>query len=94
MKIYIIILQEEAIQDMQDAYDWYEEQLLNLGEEFLEEVYKIFEKIKRNPQHFGIAFNEFRNVRLKRFPYLIIYKIESNKVYINSIRHIRRKPKF
>ena len=94
MRTFVIILQEEAIKDMQDAYDWYEEQLLNLGEEFLNEIYKAFDKLKRNPQHFGFAFAEFRNARLKRFPYLVIYKIEGNKVFINSIRHIKRKPKF
>ena len=88
-----IYLQEEAIIDIQEAYFWYESQLRNLGGEFLEELNAVLEKLKQTPQYFGYSFDEFRDARLKRFPYLIIYKIEGNKVYINSVRHIRRKPK-
>jgi hypothetical protein len=87
-----IHLQEEAIIDIQNSYFWYESQLKNLGEEFLEELYVIFEKLKQNPQYFGYSFDEFRDARLNRFPYLVIFKIEGNKVYINSVRHIRRTP--
>jgi len=32
---YSIFVQTEAQQDIQKAYDWYEEQLPSLGEEFL-----------------------------------------------------------
>jgi ParE toxin of type II toxin-antitoxin system, parDE len=87
-----IYFQEEAIIDIQDTYYWYESQLKNLGEEFLDELNAVLEKLKTNPQYFGYSFDEFRDARLKRFPYLIVYKIERNKVYINSIKHIRRKP--
>ena len=50
---YSIFVQTEAQQDIQQAYDWYEEQLSDPGEEFLEEMYSIFEKLKENPQYFG-----------------------------------------
>jgi len=88
-----IIFQEEAVVDIQDTYFWYESQFKNLGEEFLEELDIIIEKLQQNPQYFGYSFDEFRDARLKRFPYLVIFKIEGNKVYINTVRHIRRKPR-
>lgn len=91
---FTLLLQDEAIRDMQDAYDWYEDQLVNLGEEFLEELHAVLDKLKQRPTQYGFYFDEFRTVRLKRFPYLIVYKIQGAKVFINSIRHIKRKPRF
>lgn len=84
---YKIILQKEAIEDMQTAYDWYEIQLATLGDDFLNELYSVFDKLKENPQHYSIIFNEFRSVGLKRFPYRIVYKIDKNIVYINMVKH-------
>jgi hypothetical protein len=56
---FVILLQEEALHEMQKAYDWYEVQLTNLGQEFLEELYAQFDKLKQNPTHYGFCFNEF-----------------------------------
>ena len=89
---FAIILQEEAIDDIQEAYNWYENQLTYLGEEFLEELYEVFDKLKQHPNHYSFIFNEFRSAGLKRFPYRIIYKIQGKKIFINSIRHKRQKP--
>jgi toxin ParE1/3/4 len=89
-----LIFQEEALIDIQDAYHWYEEQLSDLGEEFLTELNVVLDNLKHNPQYFSYIFEEYRDARLKRFPYLVIYKIEAKKVYINSVRHSSRKPRF
>jgi toxin ParE1/3/4 len=88
--LYKIVFQIEALQDIQDAYHWYESQLKDLGEDFLEELEKILTSLKQNPQYFGIAFDDFRDARLTRFPYLIVFKIEGKNVFINSVRHTRR----
>ncbi len=86
-----IIFQNEALVDVQEAYQWYEDQLQELGEDFLSELNEILEKLKQNPQYFGYAFDDFRDVRLKRFPYLVVFKISGRNVYINSVKHTKRK---
>ncbi|MDE3184563.1 MAG: type II toxin-antitoxin system RelE/ParE family toxin [Bacteroidota bacterium] len=35
----------------------------------------------------------FRRIKIKRFPYLIVYEIEKNTIIINSVRHGSRKSK-
>lgn len=85
-------MQEEAIEDARCAYSWYDDQLPGLGEGFLFELEMVFEKLKQHPQHYSFVFDDFRDVRLNRFPYLVIFKIEGRKVYINSIKHSKRKP--
>ena len=84
---YKIIFQNEALDDIQDAYDWYENQLPSLGDDFLLDLYAVIEKLKEHPLHYSLVFNEFRSVGLKRFPYRIIFKIDRINVYINMIKH-------
>ena len=91
--LYSVHIQHEAQQDIQDAYDWYEKQLPNLGERFLNDFYSMLDKISNHPEYYGFAFDDFRDAGLKNFPYLIVFKIMGNKVYINSVRHKKRKPK-
>ena len=56
-----IYFQQEAIIDIQDTYLWYENQLKELGEDFLEELNIIIDKLKQNPQFLGYSFDEFRD---------------------------------
>lgn len=89
-----IIFQQEALDDVQDGYSWYEDQLPGLGEDFLNELNTILEKLIQNPQYYGYLFDEFRDVRLKRFPYLVVFKIVNRKVFINSVKHCKQRPKY
>lgn len=91
---YTLHIQEEAQDDIQTAYNWYEEQLPDLGESFLDDLYSTLEKIAIHPEYFSFVFDDFRDASLKKFPYLVVFKIEATKVYINSVRHTKRKPKF
>ena len=91
--MFQLIIQEEALIDIQDTYVWHEEQLPNLGEDFLSELNIVFDKLKHHPQHYGYAFDDFRDVRINRFPYLVVFRIEKKKVFINSIKHTKREPR-
>ena len=76
-----------------EAYRWYEEQKAGLGEEFLEELDKYYDKLQSNPKYFGSAKNNFRQLSLKRFPYVIVYEIIKSEVVVFAVFHTRRNPK-
>ncbi|WP_082915168.1 type II toxin-antitoxin system RelE/ParE family toxin [Arachidicoccus ginsenosidimutans] len=92
--MYQVVLQSEAISDMQDAYDWYEEQRTGLGNEFVEEVEISLEKISEHPEYYSYVNDIYRRIKTNRFPYLIIYEIENNTVFVNSIMHGMRNSKY
>ncbi len=71
---YTIQLQTEALQDIKEAFDWYEEQRNGLGYELLEEIDKCYSKLSEHPQHYTYLNNVFRRIRVKRFPYLLSMK--------------------
>lgn len=90
---YKLVLQHEAILEMQEAFVWYEEQKKGLGHSFLEEVETCFQKICSNPQHYGMLNQWFRRSRVNGFPYIVVYEVGLDEVFISSVWHTSRLPK-
>ncbi len=91
---YDIILQEEAIIELRDAFEWYESQKQDLGFLFLKEVEICLEKLSLHPQYYTYINDTYRRIKVKTFPYVIIYETEETVVFINSVFHSKRKPKY
>jgi len=85
-----------AEDELSDAYDWYDEQLAGLGNEFYNEVSHYLNLIEANPFQFPVKYiEELRSASLNRFPFLIIYWIDeiNSVVYVDSIFHTSRNPR-
>ena len=68
-----LLLKAEAVQDMADAFNWYEEKRTGLGSEFLDEVEKLLDHITENPEHYQ-SHGNVRIAVLHRFPYRLYTK--------------------
>jgi plasmid stabilization system protein ParE len=91
---YSLVLQSEAIYDIQEAFEWYERQRTGLGLEFIMEIEGAHEKICNHPQYYKAINERYRRLKVNRFPYLIVYEVEETTIIVNSVRHTRRKPKY
>lgn len=91
---YTLVLQAEAIIDIQEAYEWYEEQKTGLGDEFLGELEIGQNKICNHPQYYYSVHEHFRRLKINRFPYVIVYEIEDDIIIVNAVRHTKKKPKY
>lgn len=93
--MYKLQIQNEAILEMQEAYDWYESQKRNLGYELLDEVESCLQKLEQHPQYYSRLNNRYKRIKTIRFPYLLIFEIEekSKTIYIVSFFHTSRNPK-
>ena len=49
---YKLLVKTEAIHDMTEAFDWYENKRTGLGAEFLDEVGECYDRITQNPEHY------------------------------------------
>jgi hypothetical protein len=49
---YHVVIKEDAYVDLQVAYDYYEEQSIGSGDDFLEKVKERIAYIKQYPLHF------------------------------------------
>jgi len=89
---YILEIKDHANLEIIEAYLYYEEKRLGLGEEFLEHLNVYFDRIIINPKHFPQKRKPYREAFIKRFPYLIIYEITNRKVIVYSIFNTWQNP--
>jgi hypothetical protein len=92
MKYSLEVKQEANLETIQ-VYLYYEEKRTGLGEEFLEHLDAYFDRIVANPKHFPEKRKPYREAFIKRFPFLIIYEIEKNKVIVYSVFNTWQDPK-
>ena len=88
-----LIIAPEAQQDVDEAYYWYENRRLGLGEEFLGCVDACIQAIRRMPELHAKVHEEYRRALVRRFPYAIFYEYTGGKVTVYGIFHASRDPK-
>lgn len=76
-----------------DAYDWYEEQQLGLGDRFLKELNGCYDKIESLPQSYAKIKSNFRQVVLQVFPYVVVFEILNHNVIVYAVFHTSRNPR-
>lgn len=87
-----IIIRPEAEKDLTEAFIWYEDKRRGLGFDFLLQVDAGLRFVVRNPEINAPAYKEVRRHIIKRFPYKIIYLVESHKVIVLGVIHGKRSP--
>ena len=82
----------EADQELLEAVQFYESREPGLGGRFLDGVESTIDSILENPEQFGVLDGDIRVAQLRRFPYGILYSIESNEILIVAVMHLHRRP--
>lgn len=81
-----------ARREFLDAVQFYESQAPGLGEELTEEFESALELLSSHPT-IGAQHREgTRRVLLGRFPFDVVYIIESDMILVVALAHHRRKP--
>ncbi len=89
---YEVILHERVVLKLEAAFNWYDDQQFGLGDDFIDEFEILTEHINQIPFGFAIAFGDYRQVMLKRFPFIIIYKVEDKTIEISNLIHAKQHP--
>jgi hypothetical protein len=89
---YILEVKDEANLEITEAYLYYEEKRKGLGEEFLDQLDIYFDRITENPKHFPQKRKPYREVFIKRFPFLVIYEISKGKIIVYSVFNTWQNP--
>jgi len=82
----------DATIELIEAAHFYEERQEGLGDRLLDAVEEAIAFIRMHPTIWRSDEKGRRKYRAKRFPYLIIYKIKNDSLYILAIAHTSRKP--
>jgi plasmid stabilization system protein ParE len=79
--------------DMAEARDWYENKRDGLGLEFLTAVDDVFERIRESPETYAVEHRGVRPAGLRRFPYVVYYRIQEKGVEVLAVLHGSRHPR-
>lgn len=91
---YVVGFRKEALQDILEAIAWYEKSSEGLGDEFFIAIENEKHFIEQNPSHYEDKYKGIRKAIIKRFPYILYYKIESTSdVLVYAVLHMKRSSK-
>lgn len=82
-----------ALQDIEEAYLWYEKEQPGLGESFLAALDQAEKVITANPETYRFWFKKkVRGYVLRRFPFLILYVLKSDYIDVLAVYHTSQHP--
>jgi len=79
--------------ELNQAIEFYEEQLIGLGILFRNEIFEAIDFICLYPEGYQFITKHTRKCPLRKFPYLILYGIIDNTIIISAIAHQHRHPR-
>lgn len=90
-----VIIHSEAIEELDSAVSYYEDQTVGLGLDFLAEVEQVLSKIQQNP-NLGAVYKVagLRRYVIQRFPFLVFYAELEEFIWVVAIAHGKHRPDY
>lgn len=90
--MYTVTISNEALFDMQQAYNYLEGKENGAGEKLLHRIDEYLSIIELNPLLFKENFKKVRQVNIKPFRYLLRYKIYKKDIVVIQLFHGNLNP--
>lgn len=90
---FILKIEPEVLQDIQEGMEWYNKQQPGLGNTFYAEIKSFFEILKINP-FFQVRYDEVRCLPLRKYPYMIHFTIDEERkiVIVRAVFNTSQNP--
>ena|SRR5689334_17943442 len=83
-----------ARRDFDESFDWYAQRSALAAERFVSAIDAALLRIAAGPEQFALVDQLHRGCIVKRFPFRIIYRVESGRIVVVAIAHAKRRPNF
>jgi plasmid stabilization system protein ParE len=87
-----VVVRPEAKDDLEKARDWYKQQYAGLGSAFSNSVEEILARIIAMPEMYPLVLHKVRRGKVRRFPYVVYYRVLSDRIEIMAAFHSSRNP--
>ena len=84
----------EADTEFLEAVEYYEACEPGLCYDFSLEVFSTVHTIVNSPAAWPVLEEDVRRCLVNRFPYGVLYSIESAEIFILAVMHLRRDPNY
>jgi toxin ParE1/3/4 len=89
-----VLVRPAAAADIEDAYEWYESRQPGLGDEFLNALRTIRDRLLEHPEAYPVLHRDTRRALIaERFPYALFYRIYGDTVVVVACLHAKRDPR-
>lgn len=91
---YKIVATPNAVQQIDDAVDYYKNKVsVRIARLFIEDYKRTFQEIQTT-RYFKLFFDEFRGKPMKKFPFIIFYTIDEIEkvIIIKAVFHTAQNP--
>ena len=65
---------------------------LDLGSEFLDDVQRVVDRLRENPNLGHAVDGDLRRILLHRFPFSLLYSVETDAILVVAVAHYGRRP--
>ena len=87
------VFRPEAAVDVIEARQWYDNQQMGLGDDFRNALADIVERIQSMPRMYVTVVENVHRAKLRRFPYLLYYRVLENRIEVLAVLHSSRDPR-
>ncbi len=89
MKVKLLSVAE---QELDEAFDYYNDQCQGLGYEFAAEIRSTMKRIVGFPQAWTKISPRVRRCLTNKFPFAVLYQICGDTILVIAIMHMKRDP--
>ena len=82
-----MFLRPDAAEDLIAARNWYDRQKPDLGDRFSARVAAALEQLAVMPELFATQWQDVRACRLRKFPYVVYYRVLVDCVEVLAVLH-------
>lgn len=88
-----VFLRPEAEADLFAARAWYDQEDSELADAFADSIEEMLTRIEAMPELYAVALKNIRRGKLRRFPYLVYYRVLSDRIEVLGVLHTSRDPR-
>lgn len=82
-----------ALAEVEDAEAWYAAERVELGDAFVADLEATVARIASNPLAVAERWPGVRQAQLRRFPYLVVFRLRRECVEVVAVAHGHRAPR-
>jgi plasmid stabilization system protein ParE len=86
-----VAVRPAARRDILEGEEFYEQRRQGLGGEFVTEVLAALDRIEAMPEMYGTVWQQVRAAGVKRFGYVVYYRVLTDHVEVLAVMHGGRR---
>jgi plasmid stabilization system protein ParE len=87
-----IVLRPDAEADLHGAREWYEAHRAGLGDDFVAAIDQLLGRVQARPELYEAVQGDVRRGKVKRFPYVVYYRVLADRIEVIGVLHGSRNP--